>query len=648
MFTDAARNLYYESIPLAHHQIATVEQMRLSSPARKVGQHALQNVVTFLQSQLNKGLRALESFTVEALHALQIELLTDTHEYYTQVPLQGVERTINGRRHVSSAKLDKLLLTPRGIRLIEDKTLERVQKEAEERPNDWKQMDGVWTHIPYKQWAEEHGFEFELWMPPAIPSINLANLLVLFDFKAAPLSKSAARVGGVLLHRLKEKPLTITEAVANIRGITPDIVAQLLAHRVVHGTLQSRTLTNQEGFLLFSDAGRAEATDAQLLAALAAKFEQQETFNPVLRATTTDYRAGKNRLARVNRIRAGEEPMTRRYKPIVRAVEKSLLEGSNPLVPCLTRYENSGNAEPRLHPNQYVAMTRTFDKHWDTGAVVFKNDLHIKLEEEAKLLSTKPPSETTMKTYLKAHLQQKHHLNTGGRKQFHANENPVDVMKATMPALLPGLYMHVDATKLDSRLSPSVLAALPFDCPTLYVAVDSCTADPVGRALVFGPQARDPLGILLRDILCRQKRLHRFLMHDGGSEYQVWFYGFCSAVGMSLIKPPVGEPRKNGRVENALGRTNQLLSHRLLGSTKPDQAGRKVDNRFKSYHTARLLFGDVLKEIDQLLFEDMPATPTGNSSPSNRRRRHVRSVRRRNDITTLSSSGRPAARTAAW
>jgi len=253
---------------------------------------------------------------------------------------------------------------------------------------------------------------------------------------------------------------------------------------------------------------------------------------------------------------------------------------------------------------------------WDTGAVTAKTDLHIKLEDEARLLSTKPASETTMKKRLNARSQEKHHLNTGGRKRFHANENPVDVMKSTIPALLPGLYMHVDATKLDNRLSPSVIAALPFQCPTLYVAVDSCTEDPIGRALVFGAQARDPLGILIRDILFRQKRLHRYVMRDGGCEYGAWFFAFCDAVGMSMIKPPVGDPKKNSRAENAIGRTNQLLSHRLLGSTKPDQAGRKVDNRFKSYHTARLLFADVVREVDQTLFGDMPATPTGNNISS--------------------------------
>lgn len=617
MFCDSERYAYYESLRLTQQQIAMVERARSESPGRNVGKGALKNSIVAFHSHVNGERRDLESTTVECIHALELELSPNVHEYYAQVPIYGVERWIGEKHYVSPATLDTMVYTANGIKFVECKDLGTARKAQAKHPYDWKEVDGCLQHVAYESWARKHGFAFELWISPAMPGISLANSMLLYDFKREPLLDVEQRLGERLKRRLEQTPLTIAEAIDAVDGINVRVVSMLLAAKQIYGTLKSCLLNNLANFLLCADAARAAEIDSQLLSQLEAGFEQPSITDPVLRASRTDYLGGKKREARVQRMLAGETPITKRYKSLVRIVEKSMREGTSTLAPCLTHYANSGPRGPKLDPDQLKVLEDTFKDYWDTGITKIKYDLHNRVETMCEQRGTGSISETTMLRYLKLRSQSPHLLNTGGRKLLHAHEDPTDPSKATIPALASGLFMHVDATKFDHRsspISPEIIKALPFSCPTLYVAVDSCNNEPLGRALVFGPQCRDALAILIRDILARRFRLPRYLLADGGCEYiGPWFAAFCKATGMSRFKPPAGDPAKNSPAENALGRVNCLLSQRLLGSTEPDKTGRRVDNRYKSYNTACLLFKDIVREVDEVLFSDLATTPTGNN-----------------------------------
>ena len=617
MFTDSERHAYFESLHLSQQQIALLERTIVESPARKVGKGALKNSIMAFHSRINGGVRRdLESVTVEGLHALELELSPDVHEYFTQVQIFGVERLIDGKRYVGSAKLDKLVFATGKITFVECKDLDTVQKAHAKRPYDWREENGAWTHVAYEAWANEHGFEFELWVSPGIPGVSLANHLLLYGLKDESFVPSEERIASTLKRYLERGPRTIAEAIAAVDGANARIVSKLLAAKEIHGTIRSRPLNNPENFVLCVDYARAAEIDDRLLKQLESGFKEPVVTNPALRASTTDYDRGKQRLDRVEKMLAGKEPITRRYRPLVRAVQKARSEGSSSLAPCITNFANCGSADPKLDPQQIAMMEEVFKDYWDTGIHKIKSDLHNRLAKVATERGIVAPCEATMHRYLNLRSSMRHLLNTGGRKMLHAHEDPTDPSKCTIPALAPGLFMHVDSTKFDHRsspIAPDLIRALPFECPTLYVGVDSCTTKPLGRALVFGPQSRDGLAILMRDILTRQFRLPWYLLADGGSEIVgAWFADFCLKTGMSRMKPPTGDPAKNSPAENTLGRVNVLLSQRLIGSTEPDKAGRRVDNRYKSYATACLLFKDIVAEIDEVLFGDIATTPTSN------------------------------------
>jgi putative transposase len=619
MLSDAERACYYQSLGLDQYQIARTERMRLSSPARKVGAVALKNTVVQFWSKLNRSSRELESHTVETLCALELEMFSNSLEYFVQVRVDGVERMINDKRYVHSATIDIMAFKPTAIVFVDCRCQEAIDLKSKEKPYDWIREGATWIHRPYKEWAEHRGYAFETWIPPRPASLYLANLMVLYAFKGEPLLDGEKRAAQTLQNRVMQKPLSILDALSSIHGLTLRTISILLASGWVFGTLQSRPLSETDRFFLFGDKQRCAEADSQWLATLEASLDRPVVDNAILCATKTDHDAAKERLARVTRMLEGTEQVTRRYRKFTDAVLACQRKGSSPLQACLTQYSRCGRRTTQLEPDQLRAMQEVVRKYWNTGAVKFKNDLHHHLDTECKNRSVATPSATTLGTFLRRRSSLAHALATGGRKAFHALEDPVDPVYATIPALVPGLHMHVDSTKFDDRMSTELIRSLPFACPTLYLAIDSCSPEPMGRAILFGDACRDMLMILMRDILFRHGVLPRYVSGDRGCDLSSdVFREFCGAVGITILTSPTSDPRKNGPAENGLGRVNLLLAQRLLGSTEPDKQGRKVDNRFKSYRTACHLFKTIVEEVDTCLFEDLANTPTGNSTGSPR------------------------------
>lgn len=227
------------------------------------------------------------------------------------------------------------------------------------------------------------------------------------------------------------------------------------------------------------------------------------------------------------------------------------------------------------------------------------------------------PSETTLRNRLRRKDPLVRAYAEGGGRGFHAAEPASDPSVRSLRCLMPGLMVHVDSTKFDVRCSADLLGTFGFECPTLYVAMDSATGRPLGRSVLFGHSCRNALAVLIRDILHRQGWLPRYWIADGGSEYTGgWFQDFCNFCGATRIQPPPGAPRKNSLAENALGRINSELSHRFLGSTLPDQAGRSVVAKKKSYATACHTYSTIVDCLDHYLFEDLPSIAHGNDRHS--------------------------------
>src|SRR6185312_9433520 len=277
---------------------------------------------------------------------------------------------------------------------------------------------------------------------------------------------------------------------------------------------------------------------------------------------------------------------------------------------CLTRYANAGRRVGQLTEDQESEIRAAIARYRSDALIRTKVQAHDNLVIACNQKGIRPPSRPTFNARLRQSSELKRAYTVGGYRAYHAAECVSDPGDRTLRCSVPGLMVHIDSTKFDLRCSPDFLAALGFDCPTLYVAMDSATGMPLGYAVLFGPACRNALAVLIRDIFHRQGFLPRYWIADGGSEYiGPWFAAACSFLGATRIQPSPGTPRRNSLAENALGRINSELAHRFLGSTAPDQKGRSVTSRQKSYATACLAYSTIMEHLEKYLFDDVPETP---------------------------------------
>jgi putative transposase len=607
MFTDAQRNLFYQARGLHPVAIREIDEMRVNSPARDISQKGLKNTIVDFFSMTNQRRWKLESYTCEFLYALHLEVFGGCDEYYAQVQPKNVVR--NGR--TNSITVDFMVFDGAGIRLVECKPRNRLEALGASKPDEWVCHEGRWTRPPVDAWARERGMTYTVWSPPEPHGIYQANLLALYGVVSATGSKEAESLGVRRLRKaLQNTPLTIRAALDLIVGLTGVHILAALAKGYIFGPLKSVPIDEADRFTLFAVKSQAFECDEQLLSQLKAHIAQPSVDSKLLLASPTDYSRGQGRLARVNQILAGEQPPTRRYAPLVNAVIQARASGESDLEACLTLFANSGRRVAQLTGDQESEIRTAIARYRSDALVRTKVQAHDHLVMACKCKGIRPPSRRTFNARLRQMSDLKRAYTEGGYRGYHAAECASDPGDRTLRCSVPGLMVHIDSTKFDLRCSPDFLTALGFDCPTLYVAMDSATGMPLGYAVLFGPACRNALAVLIRDILHRQGALPRYWVADGGSEYiGPWFEELCSLLGATRIQPPPGNPRRNSLAENALGRINAELAHRFLGSTAPDQKGRSVTSRQKSYATACHRYSTIAEHLEKYLFEDIPEAP---------------------------------------
>lgn len=119
----------------------------------------------------------------------------------------------------------------------------------------------------------------------------------------------------------------------------------------------------------------------------------------------------------------------------------------------------------------------------------------------------------------------------------------------------------------------------------------------------------DGLAILLREYVRRHSCLPQFIHVDRGPENRSWWIEVLAEGYLSLRWSPTAGSAWNGIAENVIKQVNFQVAHQLIGSTEPDQRGRKVDGRFKSYKNAKTSFEVVEKQLLAFIYVDLPNTP---------------------------------------
>lgn len=571
------------------------------SPARKVGESAKDNIIVHHWSEKNQRVDVLESSTVERLRALELELDRDVLAYYPQVRCAGIIRP--NKNNVTGGTVDFMVVRRTRICFEECKAHGALHSLISKSPDEWVVQDsGRVVRPPYQRWAIERSATHTVWAPPVRFVAYLSNLQLIY----AMCMMQEAYGDGVremVLRAIARKPRTIDELMQESPRVTPQLISCMLGAGDVHGAIRNVEIGDVDRFVVYSSREQAEHVSKQLDERVQESTTQVE--DAFTSASITDIQRGRKRLAQVNELLSIGPPYPPYWRPLIGAVLDARSKGESDQAVCTTTYASSGNRGSKLPVGTDAVVNGCLGSHWDTGAVDDIGGLYEEIKERCEKSGLYVPSKKSIGQRIKKRDATKRILATGGLRAYHASRPASDPRNRSTQPQAKYLVLEIDSTKCDNRSNCGAIGDLLMQTPLLYSGIDGCTVEPMADAFVFGPARSDGVAILLRSYARRHGRLPHEIRIDRGSENKnKWVKAFCERYRIHLTIMPSGGSRFKGGIENMLGRVNSQVSHRLAGSTKPDQAGRAVDGRFKSYRTARLQFRTVRDEIRNTLYND--------------------------------------------
>lgn len=614
MLDDSERTDYYacHGIPAAY--IGEIERMRRESPARKVGKSALTNTVTYLFCRVMQKHLICESRTCEALGFMKWKHEQLIREIYCQVRMMRVERfSAHGHRTVGPMICDAMVYTPRGIVFLECKYSSELEILAQQNPREWIKTDSGWTRPAVERWARERGCTYQIYTPPDPHGMYWANLEVLYPLIGVEMATEEERTAKSMMKQCEVGPLALSDLLYGNQAHAMRVALLLLANRMLFGTLCAGLLDQPDSIIVGTDRSRIELLNTSMLDRVRQRLDPIDISDPVLRATPIDLKRGQDRLDRVYAMIAGEEPVTRKFRPLILRVKRARSEGRSALAECITNFHQCGSTDSKLSPPQIEAIDHIIKTEWDSGKVQRQCDLYVRFARYCEVLGMLDvPSKTALRSVLKKRSTAKHDINTGGNRKFHSRRPPSDPTDRSVRSIARFHLAHIDSTRFDHRSASTTCPEFPFSCPTLYCCIDQASHEILGRSLTFGPPSRFGLALLFRDILRRHGQLPLAITADRGSDmWSDMVIALALQFGITLNMRPAGASRYGSAIEKTLGEVNSNVAHRLAGSTLPDQKGRSVDGKYKSYRTARLTFDVVVQVVDYFLFEVWPGRPFG-------------------------------------
>lgn len=619
MTPDELRNRL-RTLDLSDEDRVFILEMFFEGAGRKVGTYALDNVIVAHYSKKCRDVRYLESHTVEQTFAFQLELDPDVVAYICQVTCRGVRRG----RHVSNAHADFLVIRRQSVEVVECKPASKLEKLVQAKPDEWIVEDGLYRNLAYEAWAETHGVTYRVWASPKVNGTHHRNLQFMVHHWDEELSLIRREGFNDVQKQLLAGPKSIAFLMERINWFNAGVAAGLMADRLLHGPVEYVPITDTHHFLLTLSEEQADEIAAGLAGSVSNLY--LDATGPASLASASDVARGTKLLARLDRIEKKGEQVPRWLRDVAKRVKKARAEGRNPLNETVTNFARCGNRQSRLTAAQAEIIAAVIQKFWLKGLAKSLSDLHRELAKRCEEAGVQTPGRKALESRVKNTSRATRDLSVGGKRLYQANKPRSDPRFRAGTALAVHSVLHLDATKVDHRSFIQGTEGLDNDCPLLYTGRDEASGAVMAHAFVFGPARRDGPMILIRNYVRKHGCAPHSIVTDRGSDLKAGLSEVALAYGMSILTVPTGGSRFNSQVETIQGQINAMVSHRLDGSTKPDQAGRSFDGKLKSRSTVRMEFSTLQAEISELLYTNLPGNPVRGSYSAKERMEHLLDV----------------------
>lgn len=347
-----AREEVYARINLPEATAKMVETMALTSPARDLNGGALLNVKSVGNSHKSSRPMLSESHTCERPYRLLCDLDPSVLAIYTQVRIKGVVRQLEHGRHVSNATLDLLVFHPDRIKIVECKTIDKLEALAAEQKTDWIVEDTNYVHGPYRNWAEAHGLSYETYSPPFPCGRYNANIDLLHTSLARERNDHDQEIISRVITLCRQHgPQSIATILTKIPGCSRRHLIDALADKFLSGTLLSELLESGS-FLVGLPGTGIEEIDRKRLEAIAALQRNPVVRDELLVHPPKYIEIAVKRFNRILAMRAGKEPWSRRYQALSKRLESTDASPEEMLRLLIPNYAVCGNYGTRLLTDQ--------------------------------------------------------------------------------------------------------------------------------------------------------------------------------------------------------------------------------------------------------------------------------------------------------
>jgi putative transposase len=263
MMTQEEFNQWCVNQSLSSQARIEIERIRNSCPSRSVGSRC-QNVSGRYPSRKMGVTIQFESHKVELPFIYQLEHSGDVLEYYDQPPPFKIQySSASGRNLGVIITPDFFVIRSHSAGWVECKTEGELEKLAQKSPHRYQLDDNhQWQSPPGLNYAQQFGFDFQLWSSAKINWTLQRNLEFLEDYYKSDFSSTPENNYNIITSLVEAQPGISIANLLNYKGVKADNIYSLIATEKVYIDLTAYLLVEADKCQVFKSRAVEHALKA--------------------------------------------------------------------------------------------------------------------------------------------------------------------------------------------------------------------------------------------------------------------------------------------------------------------------------------------------------------------------------------------------
>lgn len=252
MMTQEEFNQWCVKQSLSNQAIIEIEKIRNAQPSRRVGSRC-KNVSGRYPSRKMGVTIQFESHQVELPFIYQLEHAEDVLEYYDQPPPFKIQYTsASGRNLGVIITPDFFVIRSHSAAWVECKTESELEKLAQKSPHRYQiSNNNKWQSPPGFYYAQQFGFDFQLWSNAKINWTLQRNLEFLEDYYKNDLSLKHDDNYNIVMSLVEAQPGISIAKLLDYKGVNVDHIYSLIATEKIYVDLTAYLLVEADKSQVF-------------------------------------------------------------------------------------------------------------------------------------------------------------------------------------------------------------------------------------------------------------------------------------------------------------------------------------------------------------------------------------------------------------